>query len=92
MCESLIQAVIFLRCIAAMLRQVQDENLYNRREVLAYIGNQFRSALQLPEWYSAQQVAECLLHHSVCIHLESNKDKFNLIVYVTIILRESYYR
>ncbi|XP_029831423.2 DNA-directed RNA polymerase I subunit RPA2 [Ixodes scapularis] len=67
-------------CIINMLRQVQNENLLTRDEVRSYIGGKFRVCMRLPEWYSDEQVALFLLRHCICIHLDSNFDKFNLIL------------
>lgn len=70
----------FKGCIINMLRQVQNEGLLTRSEVRAYIGEKFRICMRLPEWYSDEQVAVFLLRHCICVHMESNVDKFNLIL------------
>ncbi|CAN8008851.1 unnamed protein product [Ixodes pacificus] len=65
-------------CIINMLRQVQNENLLTRNKVRSYIREKFRVCMRLPEWYSDEQVTLFLLRHCICIHLDSNLDKFNL--------------
>lgn len=70
----------FKGCIINMLRQVQNEGLLTRDQVRAYIGEKFRICMRLPEWYSDEEVAAFLLRHCICVHTESNVDKFNLIL------------
>ena len=36
----------------------------------------------MPEWYSNKNICEFLMRKSVLVHLNSNKDKFNLIVFM----------
>ncbi|KAH6940188.1 hypothetical protein HPB50_026310 [Hyalomma asiaticum] len=70
----------FKGCVINMLRQVQNEGLLTRDQVRAYIGEKFRVCMRLPEWYSDEEVAVFLLRHCICVHTESNVDKFNLIL------------
>lgn len=70
----------FKGCIINMLRQVQNEGLLTRDQVRAYIGEKFRICMRLPDWYSDEEVATFLLKHCICVHTESNVDKFNLIL------------
>ena len=63
-----------------MLRQLQEENLLTRNDVLTYVGSRFRVKLMLPEWYSDIECANYLLRYSLFTHLEENIDKFNLIM------------
>ncbi|XP_056008154.1 DNA-directed RNA polymerase I subunit RPA2-like isoform X2 [Ostrea edulis] len=70
-------------CVIAMLRHALSENLTSQKAVLKYIGQLFRVKLRLPEWYSDKLVGEFMLRHSVCVHLENNVDKFNLLIYMT---------
>ena len=66
-----------------MLRQLQDENIFTRNDVLNYIGSRFRIKLQLPEWYSDIDCANYLFKYSLFTHLDENMDKFNLLMFVT---------
>ncbi|XP_061179833.1 DNA-directed RNA polymerase I subunit RPA2-like [Saccostrea echinata] len=70
-------------CIIAMLRHALSENLTTQKTVLKYLGELFRVKLSLPEWYSDEEVGEYMLKRSVCVHLENNVDKFNLLIYMT---------
>lgn len=66
--------------MANMLRQAQEEKLSKQKVILKYIGEKFRLKVHLPEWYSDTQVAEFLFKQCVCIHLDKNVDKFNVLV------------
>ncbi|XP_033762318.1 DNA-directed RNA polymerase I subunit RPA2-like [Pecten maximus] len=70
-------------CIVGMLRQVQDEGLLTQSSIMKLIGERFRIKLDLPVWYTDVDVANYLLKHCIAIHLESNTDKFNLLLYMT---------
>lgn len=63
-----------------MMRQLQNEKLFTRNDLLKYIGHRFRVKLDLPEWYTDQECANFLFEKCLFIHLENNKDKFNLLV------------
>lgn len=70
--------------IVFMLRQVQLEGLFSREDVRRFIGKNFRvKMMELPEWYTDEQVCQHLLERSVCIHLKNDADKFNLMVFMT---------
>ena len=51
----------FYRCIVAMLRQALQEGLITKQAVLKYIGKRFRIKLQLPEWYTDEEVGKFLI-------------------------------
>uniref|UniRef100_A0A2C9JZV8 DNA-directed RNA polymerase subunit beta n=1 Tax=Biomphalaria glabrata TaxID=6526 RepID=A0A2C9JZV8_BIOGL len=70
-------------CVTFMLRQIMSEGLNSRSSVLSFIGQRFRVKLQLPDWYTDEEVGKYLLKNSLLIHLDNNTDKFNLLVYMT---------
>ena len=70
-------------CVANMLRLAQEEGLTKQKVILKYIGERFRVKVQVPEWYTDEQVATFLFDQCICIHLHSNRDKFNILVYMT---------
>jgi DNA-directed RNA polymerase I subunit RPA2 len=43
----------------------------------------FRHSLHAPDWYLDSQVANFLIKQCVCIHLDNNNDKFDILVYMT---------
>ncbi|XP_038045257.1 DNA-directed RNA polymerase I subunit RPA2-like [Patiria miniata] len=74
------QDTFLIGCVTEMLRQAQSLNLTTQKSILTFIGEQFRVKLGLPSWYSAEEVARFLLRQQICIHLDSNVDKFNTLI------------
>ncbi|GAB1603047.1 DNA-directed RNA polymerase I subunit RPA2 isoform X1 [Argonauta hians] len=68
-------------CIIFMLRQLSNEDLLSQKSVLNYLGNNFRAKYNYP-WMSDETIGEKLLQDYICVHLKSNVDKFNLLVYM----------
>ena len=68
-------------CLKNMLAEPQEEGLYSPEQVREYIGRSFRDKLKytIPEWYTDDEITEFLLQRAVCIHLNDNEDKFNVI-------------
>ncbi len=64
-----------------MLRQLQEENLFTKSDVLNYIGSRFRVKLGLPEWYTDSECAQYLFKYCLLAHLNTETEKFNLLVY-----------
>ena len=48
-------------CIVNMLRLVQNEGLLNQQHVKQYIGERFRIKVNLPHWYTDEQVTDFVL-------------------------------
>ncbi|XP_068747280.1 DNA-directed RNA polymerase I subunit RPA2-like [Montipora capricornis] len=69
-------------CVASMLRTAQTEGACTQQAILKYIGERFKFKMSLPEWYSDEAVAKHLIQQCICIHLDSNRDKFNLLVFM----------
>jgi DNA-directed RNA polymerase I subunit RPA2 len=65
-----------------MLRQLQEEEIFTRNDVLNYIGSRFRIKLMLPDWYTDIECANHLFKYSLFTHLNENVDKFNLLMFV----------
>ncbi|XP_072029490.1 LOW QUALITY PROTEIN: DNA-directed RNA polymerase I subunit RPA2-like [Amphiura filiformis] len=70
----------YIGCVIGMLRQTQDKNLVSQKAILQYIGERFAVKLGLPSWYTPEENAQFLFKHSICIHLDSNLDKFNALI------------
>lgn len=62
------------------MRQLHNEELYTCSDTLNYIGRRFRVKLDLPKWYTDQECAKFLFEKCLFTHLETNKDKFNLLM------------
>merc|ERR550519_1851461 len=67
--------------IVNMLRELQDEGIYNQEQAQEYIGRSFRPKVtnEVPAWYTDKEVCAWLLKNSVAIHLDNDDDKFNII-------------
>ena len=67
--------------VVNMLRELQSEGLYNREQVMNYIGRSFRPKCNLlvPPWYTDRQVCEWMMKNNVAIHLDNDDDKFDII-------------
>ncbi|XP_063299750.1 DNA-directed RNA polymerase I subunit RPA2 [Pelobates fuscus] len=70
-------------CVTQMLRVVMVEGCHSHKKVLQYLGERFRVKFYLPEWYTDEQAAEFLLKQCICIHLNSNIDKFYMLCQMT---------
>src|SRR6218665_55112 len=70
-------------CIVFMLRQLQTEKLYSSKQCKDYIGTRIRMKTDLPPWVSDEEVTDILFRETVAIHLNTNHDKFNLLVEMT---------
>ena len=68
--------------VELMLRNFKTYALYTREQCLAYLGGKFRVVMNFPEDYTDIEVGEGLLRKIVLVHLNNNRDKFNLMMYV----------
>ena len=55
------QNTFYKSCVAQMLRIVMEQGCVTRSQTLNYLGERFRVKIQLPEWYTNEQIAEFLL-------------------------------
>ncbi|CAH3126705.1 unnamed protein product [Pocillopora meandrina] len=69
-------------CIATMLRSAQLQGATTQQAVLKFIGERFRVKMRLPDWYSDEAVAQFVLQNCVCVHLNADVDKFNLMIFM----------
>uniref|UniRef100_A0A182NE81 DNA-directed RNA polymerase subunit beta n=1 Tax=Anopheles dirus TaxID=7168 RepID=A0A182NE81_9DIPT len=75
----------YKRSIMNMLRELHNENLHSSQDCRKHLGVVFRynlSLLTMPRWYTDEQAGTYLLNKCVLIHLDSNEDKFNLLVHM----------
>ncbi|XP_060104185.1 DNA-directed RNA polymerase I subunit RPA2 [Heteronotia binoei] len=73
----------YKNCVCQVLRLVVEEGCITQRQVLNFLGQRFRVKLDLPEWYSSEQVGEFLFNQCLCIHLKTNAEKFYLLCLMT---------
>uniref|UniRef100_A0A182P955 DNA-directed RNA polymerase subunit beta n=1 Tax=Anopheles epiroticus TaxID=199890 RepID=A0A182P955_9DIPT len=75
----------YKRCIMTMLRDLHGENLHSSQDCRRYMGALLRKVLlglNMPPWYTDEQAGSYLLKQCVLIHLDSEEDKFNLLVHM----------
>ncbi|KAH9421488.1 DNA-directed RNA polymerase I subunit RPA2 [Dermatophagoides pteronyssinus] len=73
----------FQSCIVNMLRMVQQEKLYTSKQIKKYIGERVRIRYEAPSWYTDEEITDNLFRECIAVHLNSNVDKFNLLVFMT---------
>ncbi|XP_003739764.1 DNA-directed RNA polymerase I subunit RPA2 [Galendromus occidentalis] len=69
-------------CITNMLRLVQKENILTHQDAKEFIGDKFRIKVYVPEWATNSDVCDKLLDRCVCVHLDDNESKFNLMCFM----------
>lgn len=74
--------LFFKGCVLNMLRQVHDSNIHTHQDAILYLGRTLRIKVssELPPWTTDVQVAKYILRKTVCIHLDNDMDKVNLLV------------
>ncbi len=65
-----------------LLRGSKKYNLHSQKEALNYLGDKFRSALNVPENVSDIEVGKELLRRVVLVHLPENEDKFKMLLFM----------
>ncbi|KAM6178697.1 DNA-directed RNA polymerase I subunit RPA2 isoform 1-T1 [Rhynchocyon petersi] len=73
----------FRNSVSQMLRIVTEEGCFTQKQVLNYLGECFRVKLNVPEWYPNEQAAQFLFDQCICIHLNSNTEKFSVLCLMT---------
>lgn len=66
-----------------MLRLLHQENLHTHEDCKKYLGAMFKVKIYELLDGTFEQVTDFLLKHCILIHLDSNIDKFNLLIFMT---------
>ena len=66
--------------IELLLRSFKIYSLYTRDACLSYLGEKFRIIMGLDEDMTDKQVGEAVLNKIILVHLNNNRDKFNLLM------------
>ncbi|KAG5460758.1 MAG: hypothetical protein BJ554DRAFT_7152, partial [Olpidium bornovanus] len=69
-----------LERVEGLLRAHKGFGVYTRDQCLAYLGDKFRVVLGLPADFKDREIGEALLRKVVLVHLDSRRDKYNLLV------------
>uniref|UniRef100_A0A915KBH9 DNA-directed RNA polymerase n=1 Tax=Romanomermis culicivorax TaxID=13658 RepID=A0A915KBH9_ROMCU len=78
---------IWAKSVKNMLKDLQMNEISSRNSALKRLGELFRVSMQVPEWYTDIEVGRLLLKRCVLIHLNSDKEKFDLLCYMAQKLR-----
>merc|ERR1719158_25003 len=64
-----------------MLRELQEEGLYNQEQCQEFLGRSFRPKVGplVPAWYTDRDICNYLIRNCVAIHLDDDESKFNII-------------
>ena len=68
--------------VELLLRSFKSYSLLTGTQCLAFLGEKFRIVLGCPEDWSPIEVGRYLLDRIVCVHLPSNQDKFNMLIFM----------
>lgn len=68
--------------VELMLREFKNFALYTREECLAFLGSKFRPALRQSPAKTDVEVGEYLLKKIVLVHLKTNREKFDLLIFM----------
>lgn len=66
--------------VELLLRSVKRYGLRNKKMTLAYLGSKFHVMLDSPEDCTEEQVGIELIKSVVLVHLNSNKEKFDMLM------------
>ena len=67
--------------VESLLRTFKAYHLYTQRDTLAYLGEKFRVVLDESEDLSDEEIGDIFLRRIILVHLNSNVDKFRLLMY-----------
>merc|ERR1719153_470003 len=67
--------------IVNMLRELQEEGLYNQDQCQEFLGRSFRPKVGplVPAWYTDREICQYLIRNCVAIHLDDDESKFDII-------------
>ena len=73
----------FIACVKNMIISARTQGVTNRAQALKALGTQFRVVLndRLAPWETEEDAAIFILKYCLCIHLNSDEDKFFNLVY-----------
>ncbi|KAI7863358.1 hypothetical protein BDF14DRAFT_1885194 [Spinellus fusiger] len=82
LCQGDLKNTFLTDRIELLLRSFKLYPLYTQNDCLKYLGEKFRIIMGLDEDLTDREVGEAVLHKIILVHLKSNRDKFNLIVFM----------
>ncbi|KAL0092040.1 hypothetical protein J3Q64DRAFT_1674279 [Phycomyces blakesleeanus] len=82
LCQGDIKNTFLTDRIELLLRSFKIYPLYTRNDCLKYLGEKFRIIMGLDDDLTDREVGEALLKKIVLVHLDNNRDKFNLLIFM----------
>ncbi|KAI8099126.1 uncharacterized protein BX664DRAFT_289066 [Halteromyces radiatus] len=82
LCQGDVKNTFLTDRVELLLRSFKVYSLYTRDDCLAYLGDKFRVIMGLSEDMSDIDVGKELLRKIILVHLNDNRDKFNLLTYM----------
>ncbi|KAJ2771708.1 hypothetical protein GGI18_004994, partial [Coemansia linderi] len=74
---------IFVRDrVELLLRAGKEYAVHTREQALAYLGDKFRVVMYAPEDATNIEVGQLLLRRMVMVHLDADRDKFNMMAHM----------
>ncbi|KAJ2548989.1 hypothetical protein EV175_004616 [Coemansia sp. RSA 1933] len=74
---------IFVRDrVELLLRSSKQFAVHTREQALAYLGDKFRAVMYAAEDATNGDVGRLLLHRLIMVHLEADRDKFNMLAHM----------
>lgn len=68
--------------VELLLRGFKSYSLFTGKQCLEFLGDKFRIVLGCPEDWAPLDVGKFLIERIILVHLKSNKDKFNLLLFM----------
>lgn len=68
--------------VEMLLRASNKTGMYTQAQCLDNLGEKFRVALDMPEDWNDTQIGTELLRRVCLVHLDSNRDKFNMLIFM----------
>jgi DNA-directed RNA polymerase I subunit RPA2 len=68
--------------VEMLLRGFKSYNLWSGNQCLEYLGSKFRVVMSTPEDWSDVQVGAELIRRNILIHLDSPREKFDMLIFM----------
>lgn len=80
LCQGDIKNTFLTDRVELLLRSFKTYSLFGRDACLSYLGEKFRVIMGQDEDLTNREVGEALLNKIILVHLQDNRDKFNLLM------------
>ncbi|KAF1744905.1 hypothetical protein MXB_3188 [Myxobolus squamalis] len=73
---------LWMESAKCMMSVMHKMKICKMDDAKRHVSEAFRVKLGLPSWASASHVSEFLLKNCICVHLNSNTDKYNMLIFM----------